>query len=358
MATKKTDQSGRLWWLQLQFAFFSDKKVRALRRKYGDLALIIYQKMMLKSLGNDCYMKFEGLEDTFEEEIAVDIIEDEAEKVELIKNIMGFLIKHELMINQGKQGYFFPQAAKMSGSEGSSAERMRRKRARDKSSQCDKEQSQTTDVCDDNELHNDDIITETNTDIHLKSNNNKTLDGISKTETEQADAVSVDRQTASAAAEAEPSAGELFSVEQLSEIVQRNKVNLSQEGVKNFYDEMQESGWILYGKPVEKKGIVKTIRGYAKYHPEFKKEKKSADIFSDIMRKAKKEIPSELIKLYLRNSKNWLLLVPEYCDVELFTDIERQEYKRRFDVWKEKIDDSELSFESFKEGWVKYLKER
>ncbi|MCI8646762.1 MAG: hypothetical protein HFE76_08170 [Firmicutes bacterium] len=332
MATKKTNQSGRLWWLQLQFAFFSDKKVRALRRKYGDLALIIYQKMMLKSLGNDCYMKFEGLEDTFEEEIAVDIIEDEAEKVELIKNIMGFLIKHELMINQGKQ-------------------------ARDKSSQCDKEQSQTTDVCDDNELHNDDIITETNTDIHLKSNNNKTLDGISKTETEQADAVSVDRQTASAAAEAEPSAGELFSVEQLSEIVQRNKVNLSQEGVKNFYDEMQESGWILYGKPVEKKGIVKALRGYAKYQPKLKQKQDSP--FSSIMKKAKKEIPSELIKLYLKNHKNWLLLIPKYCDIELFTDMELQDYKKRFYIWKDKyeieIGNSELPF---KKGWDEYLKER
>lgn len=355
MATKKTDQSGRLWWLQLQFAFFSDKKVRALRRKYGDLALIIYQKMMLKSLGNDCYMKFEGLEDTFEEEIAVDIIEDEAEKVELIKNIMGFLIKHKLMINQGKQGYFFPQAAKMSGSEGSSAERMRRKRARDKSSQCDKEQSQTTDVCDDNELHNDDIITETNTDIHLKSNNNKTLDGISKTETEQADAVSVDRQTASAAAEAEPSAGELFSIEQLSEIVQRNKVNLSQEGVKNFYDEMQESGWILYGKPVEKKGIVKALRGYTKYQPKLKQKQDSP--LSSIMKKARKEIPSELIKLYLKNYKNWLLLIPKYCDIELFTDMELQNFKKGFYIWRDKyeIGNSELPF---KKGWDEYLKER
>lgn len=199
---------------------------------------------------------------------------------------------------------------------------------------------------------------DTDTDTEAESESNIDKDSDYDSTTEQADAVSVDRQTASAAAEAEPSAGDLFSVEQLSEIVQRNKVNLSQEGICTFYDEMTESGWILYENPIEKKGIVKAIRGYAKYHPEFKKEKKSADTFSDIMRKAKKEIPSELIKLYLRNSKNWLLLIPEYCDIELFTDMERQEYKRRFDFWKEKIDDSELSFELFKEGWGKYLKER
>lgn len=79
------------WWLQLQFAFFQDKRVRALRRKYGDLSLIIYQKIMLKSLENNCRMRFEGLEDTFEEEIAVDIVEDESEKIPLIKKVMDFL---------------------------------------------------------------------------------------------------------------------------------------------------------------------------------------------------------------------------------------------------------------------------
>ena len=123
----------------MQFAFFSDKRVRALRRKYGDLALIIYQKMMLKSLENNCSMKYEGLEDTFEEEIAVDIVEDESEKVSLIKDVMEFLICHDLMVEQEDGSYFFPQAATMSASETDSAERMRRKRERDKgkASQCE-----------------------------------------------------------------------------------------------------------------------------------------------------------------------------------------------------------------------------
>ena len=120
------------WWLQLQFAFFQDKRVRALRRKYGELSLIIYQKMMLKSLESSCRMRFEGLEDTFEEEIAVDIVEDESEKIPLIKNIMEFLIKHDLMI-EGEDGeYYFPQAAKMCASETDSAERVRRYREQKK----------------------------------------------------------------------------------------------------------------------------------------------------------------------------------------------------------------------------------
>jgi|GEM_PF-7018728 len=77
-------------------------------------------------------MKFEGLKETFEEEIAVDIMEDNGDSVQLIRQIMDFLIKHELMIEQEDGSYFFPQAAEMSGDESSSAERMRRKRERDR----------------------------------------------------------------------------------------------------------------------------------------------------------------------------------------------------------------------------------
>lgn len=141
------------WWLQLQFAFFQDKRVRALRRKYGDLSLIIYQKMMLKSLESSCRMRFEGLEDTFEEEIAVDIVEDECEKIPLIRNIVEFLIKHDLMIEEEDGEYYFPQAAKMCASETDSAERMRRKRARDRekeASQCYGEPSPDNDDSNDN----------------------------------------------------------------------------------------------------------------------------------------------------------------------------------------------------------------
>lgn len=268
--------SDRKWWLQLQFAFFQDKRVRALRRKHGDLAMIIYQKMMLKSLEESCTMKFEGLEDTFEEEIAVDIVEDEAEKISLIKHVMDFLIKHELMIEQEDGCYFFPQAAKMSGSESSSAERMRRKRERDKekqSSQSDGDMSQDSATSDGSISHCDVIKTEqeAETDLHLNSDKSKSLDVKSKTDTEQADAGSVpaDQPAAPAAAKAGPPAADLFSVKQLLATAKKNKVNLTEEGVRAFYDEMHESGWILYQKPVEKKGIVKAMRGWAKYHPEY-----------------------------------------------------------------------------------------
>lgn len=114
----------------------------------------------------------------------------------------------------------------------------------------------------DNDTDNDNV-----TDNVIDNEN----DIVSDTDIEQADAdsVSADQPAASAAAKAEPPAGDLFSVKQLLATTKKNKVNLTEEGVRAFYDEMHESGWMLYQKPVEKKGIVKALRGWAKYHLEY-----------------------------------------------------------------------------------------
>ncbi len=347
---KYESSNGRRWWLQLQFAFFSDKRVRALRRKFGDVALIIYQKMMLKSLENDSYMRYEGLEDSFEEEIAVDIMEDEAEKIILVKQVMDFLIDHELMIEQDNHSFFFPQAAKMSGSEGSSAARMRNKRERDKGNNqlyCDEKlpHNYSESISDDMLSHSDDIrtITDTNTDLHLKSHKSKTLDVKSKTENEHAgaDPDLVNRQTASASASAEPSAGDLFSVKQLLTISKKGKVNLTEEGIVAFHDEMQESSWMLYQKPVEKKGIVKALRAYAKYHPQYNQE------IEEDLKKEREKLPQaqkrniedeiwEIASAYVtkrrmdENPGGHRTQVGKYCPKEEFTE---EQIKYMADKW-------------------------
>lgn len=342
----------------MQFAFFQDKRVRALRRKHGDLAMIIYQKMMLKSLEEDCTMKFEGLEDTFEEEIAVDIVEDEPEKVELIKQIIDFLIKHELMIKQENDSFFFPQAQRMSGGESSSAERMRRKRERDKekASQCGGTASLVTSKCDKDASHCEVIITETDTetDLHLNSDKSKSLDVESKTNTEQAnaDSASIDRQTAAAAAEcAAPPAGDLFSVDQLKALVKKNKVNLTEEGVQAFHEEMQGTGWILYNDPVEKKFIVRALRAWAKYHSEYGPEiKNSADSESESEKKPRKkqqesredrierelhEVASDYIskRLFDENPSGHHMLMGKYVPKECFTQEQLEYLVSRWGVW-------------------------
>lgn len=311
--------SGRRWWLKLQFTFFSDKRVRALRRKHGGLALIIYIEIMLKSLENHSSMKFEGLEETFEEEIAVDIMEDSGDCVQLIRQIMDFLIKHDLMVLQDDGSYFFPQAAEMSGDEGASAERMRNMRARNKetapsnnSEQSDEQPSQ----CDNNQLQGDETLSQnddesqsdnepsqcdgkTSQRYQIQNNSNRINRSISKaridldldvdlkqkteTETGETDSASVSaehRASSAAANAAAPPAAELFTVEQIREIVRKHEVDLNGCGVIAFHTEMQSSGWVLYSKPVTKTGIVKALRGWAKYHEgyhsgdDFKKERK------------------------------------------------------------------------------------
>ena len=102
------------------------------------------------------------------------------------------------------------------------------------------------------------------------TNSSTTTISSTVTDTKQADAVSAGRLTASAAAEnADPSAGDLFSFKQIKAMARRNKINLTDEGLQVFYEEMQDSGWILYQKPVEKKGIVKAVRGWAKNNPQY-----------------------------------------------------------------------------------------
>lgn len=330
----------------MQFAFFQDKRVRALRRKYGDLAMIIYQKMMLKSLEENCTMKYEGLEDTFEEEIAVDIVEDELEKVLLIKQVMDFLIKHELMIEQKDGCFFFPQAAKMSGSESDSAERMRKKRERDKkkqSSQSDGNMSQATVAGDESMSHCEVIRTEQETDLHLNLDKSKSLDVKSKTNTEQADAdaVSADQPAGAAAADtAAPQAGDLFSVNQLLATAEKNKVNLTKEGILAFHEEMQETQWILYQKPIEKRSIIRALRAWAKYHPEFSQDQEDEINLKNTGGKeqVQKRVVEKLIECIpkkLRSTKpilEWGSYITEYCSADIFTDDEMEFIEDKYKI--------------------------
>ncbi|MDD3921529.1 MAG: phage replisome organizer N-terminal domain-containing protein, partial [Eubacteriales bacterium] len=248
--TGNYNPTGRRWWLKLQFDFFADKRVRALRRRFGDLSVILYQKMLLKSLANNSSMRFEGLEATFEEEIAVDIMEDDAEKVQLICQVIDFLIQYGLIIQREDESYFFPQAAEMSGSECSSAERMRNKRTRDK------EASQGSDCGDCEPLQNDNSASQCNDlsqcntiplqryHIQSKNKNNSTATDIAiaraiSVEQEQekeksADenfvfvSVPADRGAADAAKAApRPGADVLFTLHQLRDIGQKNDINLS-----------------------------------------------------------------------------------------------------------------------------------
>lgn len=113
----------RFYWLKLKNDFFSAKEIKKLRRiAGGDTFTIIYLKMLLKSLTSEGRLYFEGIEDTFVEELALDIDED----VDNVKVTVLFLQKQGLLLSGDEIEYTLPQAVENVGSEGISAERMRR----------------------------------------------------------------------------------------------------------------------------------------------------------------------------------------------------------------------------------------
>lgn len=118
----------KYYWLKLKDDFFRDKKMKKLRNiAGGDTYTIIYLKMQLLSLKNSGVLIFENVEDTFEEEIALEI----DEKVEDIKVCLLYLGKTGLLECKDNE-YVLPQTIDCIGSETAVAERVRRSRERKK----------------------------------------------------------------------------------------------------------------------------------------------------------------------------------------------------------------------------------
>lgn len=119
----------RFFWLKLKNDFFDAKEIKKLRRiAGGDTFTIIYLKMLLKSITNEGRLYFEGVEDNFIEELALDIDEE----VDNVKVTVLFLQKQGLLLTCDDVEYTLPQAVENVGSEGVSAERMRRMRQSEK----------------------------------------------------------------------------------------------------------------------------------------------------------------------------------------------------------------------------------
>lgn len=141
---------------------------------------------------------------------------------------------------------------------------------------------------------------------------------VTNTEQDSNFSASVDRRSDAAAAKADPLVGDLFSTKQITAISKKNKVDLTSEGIQVFYEEMQESGWILYNKKVEKKGITRALRAWAKYHPEYaqnlddkepkqqpKLEKKEPEFDSNNPEMVKEWLREEFGDL--KKAKKWVL---------------------------------------------------
>lgn len=124
----------RYYWLKLQSDFFSSMRIKKLRKLAGgDTLTIIYLKLQLKAIKSDGVLEWTGLESNIFDELALDIDEDR-DNVELC---LRYLLSCGLAeTSDNAQRVFLPWVVANTGSESSSAERVRRFREGQKALQC------------------------------------------------------------------------------------------------------------------------------------------------------------------------------------------------------------------------------
>ena len=121
------------YWLRLKNDFFKSKELKKLRKiAGGDTYTIIYLKMQLASLQNEGILYYEGIEDSFTEELALDIDEDS----ENVKVTVAFLMRCGLLVQDSESEFSMPETKECIGRETQGAARVRRYRDKKKALQC------------------------------------------------------------------------------------------------------------------------------------------------------------------------------------------------------------------------------
>lgn len=115
----------RYYWLKLKEDFFKSKEMKKLRKVAGgDTYVIIYLKMQLLSLRNEGKLYFEGVDDDFASELALELDED----VENVRMTLNFLEHCKLLECISSDEYFLPVIPEVTGSESRWAEYKRKER--------------------------------------------------------------------------------------------------------------------------------------------------------------------------------------------------------------------------------------
>ena len=124
--------SKRYYWLKLQKDFFTQPKIKKLRKiAGGDTYTIIYLKMQLLSLSNGGKLFFDGIEESFSEEIALTIDEDP----DNVKVTVQYLLSQGLIEPCSETEFLMTETQYLICSESESAERVRASR-KNKALQC------------------------------------------------------------------------------------------------------------------------------------------------------------------------------------------------------------------------------
>lgn len=111
----------RYYWLKLKEDYFTNPKIKKLRKiAGGDTFTIIYLKMQLLSVSNQGVIEFEGIENTFEEELALKLDED----LDNVQLTLAYL-KAQCLVETNNNEYLLVDACNNIGSECDSAKRVR-----------------------------------------------------------------------------------------------------------------------------------------------------------------------------------------------------------------------------------------
>ena len=157
-------ENKKYYWLKLKEDFFRDKEIKKLRRiAGGDTYTIIYLKLQLLSLKKEGKLIFDNLEDSFAEEMALEI--DEA--TENVKITLMYLQKCGLLEDVAENEFILPQAIKSIGNETQGAERVRKHRENKKALQSNTQP-----------LLSNTTVTKCNTEIELEKEKDIYIDKI------------------------------------------------------------------------------------------------------------------------------------------------------------------------------------
>lgn len=126
----RQEGGGRLakkyYWLKLKDDWFNSKVIKKLRKiAGGDTYTIIYLKMLLLSLKNEGKLYYEGVEESFSDELALEL-DEETDNVNVT---ISFLQSCGLIEIVDPDEYVLTEVPLAIGSETESAERMRKCRA-------------------------------------------------------------------------------------------------------------------------------------------------------------------------------------------------------------------------------------
>ncbi len=134
MSNNQNKNTGRRYWLKLKNTYFNQLAQKKMRKQERGVEMqIVYLKMMLLSINENGKIYYQGVYDTLEEELA----EEFSEELELIQMSLEYFRNNKLIETDEDQHCFIPEVTECIGSESSSAERMRKKREKDKMSHCD-----------------------------------------------------------------------------------------------------------------------------------------------------------------------------------------------------------------------------